>query len=231
MIRLLLFCAALVLWTSCHLALSSCAQEAPPPEPTVVDVIVVPQERVGSRILLLVDMSSSMRIRFGRLLGVVAEIAGQPTDHLDLAVIGFRDGLSWEGIGWTRWPTDTGWADLPDAEAVADLAEWLEGWGPGGGTDPAPALRAALLSDEDPLSVILITDGDVRPDEMSALLGALAEGQCARSELGHRPAVVAVYQFARGAEVESSALTTIGTDGRGGYWMERAARCNSRRVE
>lgn len=191
------------------------------PEPAL-KTVVEPTKRLTSRIVLVVDVSGSMKgRRIEQALAAVHEVMNQPLDDLEIALIVFSEGMRrWPGY---RGPEDKdlpdGWGRLPSADTLREAQQWLGAQPSSGGTDPRAALASAVNDPRDDLSVILITDGDF--NEHSQLVVGLVQGaQKARGSIGLAPAVVMVYGVGESAG-KMPWMVGLAEDGGGGLFVER----------
>lgn len=184
--------------------------------------VVEPTKRLTSRIVLVVDVSGSMKGRkIEQALAVVHEVMNQPLDDLEVAIVAFCEGMNrWPG--W-RGPKDDdlpdGWGRLPSADTLREAQQWLNAQPANGGTNPMAALAAAVNEPRDKLSVVLISDGDF--GTFNHLVAGLVQGaQKARGAIGLAPAVLMVYGV--GSEVaEMTWMRSLGEEGGGGLFVER----------
>lgn len=181
--------------------------------------VVEPQARITKRVILLVDVSGSMRgPELDRAIAAALDVARKGGDQMEVACYAFASGA-------VRWPAPhqedsrapAGWAEMPDEKALAHLFAWLPGCGLyDGTTELGGALRAALAEARDDLSIVVISDGLL--GDAAKCLEVLKDGQAARAKLALAPAVVACWTI--GAEAQ--ALNDLGREGKGGTWREAA---------
>lgn len=188
--------------------------------------VVPPTARLTKRIVFLVDVSGSMAgLKFDRACGAVLEIAGQPVDELEIAVVAFDSTVSrWPGLPEPSDPergikgVPRGWAALPSQLAMDESSRWLNGISPDGGTLVIPPLRAALAENRKELSVVLITDGQFYQERTDVILAAVEASQRQREEKGLGRAVILAY----GVAGESNALKRLAKAGGGGFFKRTA---------
>ncbi len=121
--------------------------------PLIASVLVCVHPRraqVHKRLVMVVDCSGSMSPHFADAMQAVMEIAGQPTDDMEIAIYAF-------GTYWARWPTK-GYQKLPDAKALAAADVWLRTAEVGGDTFVQAPLSTALR-EPGPRTVVLVSDG------------------------------------------------------------------------
>lgn len=180
--------------------------------------VVEPSERTTARVILLVDVSGSMRgPPLEAAIAAALSIARAGGDQLELAAYAFAGGCC-------RWPAPRvegetapeGWASFPNEPALAHLLGWLRTpvLSDTNTTEISGALRAALAEPRDKLSVIVVSDGLL--NDAAKALEILAEGQARREELGLGKAVVACWTIG----AEAPVLNELGREGRGGCWRE-----------
>lgn len=182
--------------------------------------LVKPEHPISKRVLLVVDVSYSMRVHVRTVMRFVRTILKQPLDEAEFGVITFDHGFSrWPGIPESDGPRPVpyGWARLPSEEAV-DLAEkWTRSTSRGGGTFPASAVALALGEARTGLSIVLVTDGEF---VYGPVKEAIEAGQARRKEGGLGEAVIATFALVpheRGRWVDD--LKDVAKIGRGGLWM------------
>lgn len=122
-------------------------------------VTIAPAEqRFGKRVVLMVDVSSSMAPHYETSIAAAVDVLSQSVDEFEVRVVAFDGNTHWEPGGWRQ---------LPSATAVGEIVEWLRSKR-GVLTQIGPTLGAALKEGD----VILISDGDTHLDPGGA--GALA---------------------------------------------------------
>lgn len=129
--------------------------------------------RLTNRIIFVVDTSGSMmRDDTAKAVEALVEVAGGPTDDLQVRLLTFDDVV--------REPEPKGWRRLPDPVVLAGLRASIPEKGDGG-TNVLPALRMALEDPEPKLSVVLVTDGVLGCTDAEVLPGCVAGWQNARA--------------------------------------------------
>lgn len=183
--------------------------------------VVPPEQRTTTRVILVVDVSGSMKQggKLERAVAAALDLARQGGDQLELACYAFA-------AGDARWPAPeqedgkapAGWCELPDETVLKHLNGWL--CTPpitDGGTMLAGALERALAEPRDKLTVIVISDGDLHDADRAAEV--LRAGQAKRQEAGLGAAVVACWTIGG----VSASLNQLAKAGGGGCWRESAA--------
>ncbi|RMG09418.1 MAG: VWA domain-containing protein [Planctomycetota bacterium] len=207
------------------------------------DVVeVVPAaERPSKHLLFLVDTSGSMEgDKFASACQAVVDIAAQPVDAMEIAILAFDDEVArWPGLPASGGPpprfqatvppralpraparrVPPGWAALPSREAVRHASAWLARRPPEGGTRIIPALRAALAEPRKELTVVLVSDGQFYQERGEAILAALEEAQRAREAKGLGRALLLVFAVGEPAAL----LEDLGRLGRGGTYRRARA--------
>lgn len=143
-----------------------------------IQVVMAPTKPISSHVVLLVDCSGSMgwsnlgatHSTYSQALGAAGEVLRQPTDELNVKVVAWSDQP-------TLCPLTTDWLALPDAEAVQKVEEWLGSLSTQGCTNLTPALKygqTLTAPDGKPVTLIVVTDGDLSSDTEKMLLDALS---------------------------------------------------------
>jgi len=224
------------------------AQQSPSDTSTVrsatISAVVTPTARMTKRILLLVDASGSMNGQIGPVINSVIQIAAQPVDEMELAVMTFRSPHDWKGscgqaghggqwmcggnvCSWRRWsgfrrpnlprgvePAPRGWAKLPSQNAIDSAVAWVREIGSGGGTDPKLALQRALHEPLDDLSIVLVSDGQWT---QAPVLVAVEAAQKWRVKNGFKRALIATFGIGTTAHGQDS-MKELAEAGGGGFY-------------
>lgn len=179
-------------------------------------VIVPAKERVTANIVFVVDVSCSMNgDKFTQACNAFVEIAAQPIDEMNIAVIAFSD----KAIHLDWAPAEDvveHWTGLPSKDAIDKASDFLLSLGANGDTLVTPALIAALKQEKKKLSVVLVSDGEYHRETTASILDAIAACQQWRRESAFGEAVLAIY----GVGAESEALGIIAKANTGGYFTE-----------
>lgn len=167
-------------------------------------VLLAPTAPITKRIVLLVDVSGSMKAngKAQRALEAASAIARQPIDEAAVLPI------AWSGDVRT-YPG--GWENLPSAEAAERVETWLGAASTDGDTYLGPALVVALSRPESDLTIVIVTDGDLHNETTEKLLAVLASGQAKRKQR----AVVGVWGIGHAKPRET--LLALAKAGGGGY--------------
>ncbi len=196
--------------------------------PDVIDTVVAGRQRPSKNLLLVVDTSGSMEgDAFSKALGVVEMIAKQPLDAGQVGVIGFtKTPDRWTVPKSMRGRGGKGWASLPSSDVLRAALAWLKKRGAVGWTKVVPALTAALRDPQDPLTIVLVTDGDFW-ESREWVMSAWTQGQAARRKRGLRPALlmaVGVSSYSGTSHLSTkSVMAQLGKAGRGGFYISRPA--------
>lgn len=195
---------------------------ATPPPPSALPgtkQIVGPAQdfHMSQFMLFIVDVSGSMsnQGRIGAALDRVRRMMEDSTDEYYIAVIAFNgDFVRWQGINAPNVPK--GWAIMPsDASRHAD--QWLSKQSVAGNTNPSVAIRAALFDPNQPLSIILITDGEF--NEGHPPVQMFRERQAARRARGLNEASLVVIGVGAATE-QNAVLRQLGEEGNGGFYVQ-----------
>jgi Mg-chelatase subunit ChlD len=126
------------------------------------------QEAVGQRFAFILDMSGSMRgTRWAACSRELAQALRAMPEDVEFFVVLFSTGL--------REPPEQGGWMKAERNNVERTVEWVDGIGPGGGTDPRPAFERVFGLPDVPDVVYFLTDGEVEgftPDACAALRGS-----------------------------------------------------------
>lgn len=184
--------------------------------------VVRPSVRLTQRVILVVDVSGSMKDegRISRALQAVRHVMENPSDDFEVAIVTFSTKTErWPGVPepTATPPVPVGWARLPSMIALTEGEAFVSSR-EAQGTLPVPALIQAITEPRDNVSVVFVTDGDfIGPDCVTALRKA----QLIRGTQGRHPAPVLVYGVGSKAD-QMAHLATIGREGGGGFWVDRA---------
>lgn len=134
------------------------------------DVARVGAERASPRVMLVVDVSGSMK-QFGKLAAAVQwaldNVINIPHDDIEIGVVTFTS--TWSRYSYTD---DNGerreWFRLPSATGLNCLHEALASLSASGSTDPTGAINHALRSGAQTL--VFITDGELLHPQVVSLL-------------------------------------------------------------
>lgn len=180
--------------------------------------VVEPTARVTKNVMLVIDVSGSVK-NTGRIpnsLAQLREIANQPVDSMELAVLAFTEEQHrWKGIPEPENNIAEGWAGLPSENAIKEAQDWLVGVDTGTSTRFTPALETALREPRADLTIFVITDGIAQyagePDTTIAAVAGLQEW---RVQQGYGKAVIYAIQFGR----QQDWLGKLVTLGGGGFY-------------
>lgn len=217
------------------------AQQIPPekepvPEETPqLKEVVPPKERMTKNVLILADISGSMRANqeLARAFAFIEQTLEQATDEMRVGVLAF-------GTTHERWigvpepeapePVPEGWALFPSKEAVEKAMRFLqETWLGDEGTSTCigQALIDAMRDKTDDLTILVVSDGVlsdfadcglVHEDGVSISQGIpniLPVLQKERKQAGLKPAVI----MCLGIGSAEDSLKHLGEEGNGGYWL------------
>lgn len=185
-------------------------------------VALAPSTPITKNLLFLVDCSGSMSgEKFARAIGATLEIAGQETDELNVAAIGFDQSR-------TRWRPPTGhdvlgpnWAKLPDPEVIVSLNAFLSGLCRNGDTAAVPALELAFAEPVEHLTIVFVTDGDFN-EEQEYVIAKTREFRDRRDQAGHGPAVLVGYGISppRNWDELKGLMESWPPEENGGYYVD-----------
>lgn len=157
--------------------------------------IVERTEPITTDVIFVVDRSCSMSgNEFDLARGVVrGMLEDWAVDELRVAVISFD-------TRWSRWPGEDdpsippGWGyDSPDTADEIDL--WLGGRPPTGGTLFLGPLTDAIADPVDPLTVILVSDGEMEGEVYQHVMEQIEAAQQRREDRGQPRAVIGAVQI------------------------------------
>lgn len=178
------------------------------------------QSQLTNRLLLVVDVSGSMRgAAIRRAQDAVLTAVSRETDDLHFGVITFG-GTSlarWEGIPEEGVPE--GWAALPSAIAVEQAYQFVTSFAGSGDTPVLPALCAALQERTGKLSIALLSDGCFPVLPVGPAMSTVAQLQESRRLDGRGYAVIQTYCVIPG---ESEFMTQLGERWGGGAFYVAA---------
>jgi len=180
-----------------------------------LEVIVEPTQRTTTKIVLVIDVSGSMEgERITNATAAALMILEQPADEYDISIIVFAQSM-------TRWPGYTeegdepnGWAHFPSLEALNSANEFIHSFAGSGGTFPGPAIESAFQESVDPLTIVLITDGEFPYD----IERRIQSFQAKRLQRENQAAVFAIIGLGRAGE--KSKLRRAAEIGGGGFYAE-----------
>jgi Mg-chelatase subunit ChlD len=143
--------------------------------------VVRPTREYTSRLVLIVDISGSMRPRLSAALDASLNLVSEvwATDEANLKVIVF-DTRVFEFPG-----EDDGWS-FPSPDLLDEVETWINANADDQGTCVEPALRTAFEVQEEALTILLVTDGNLiheRGDRLLAIVAGLQEARV-EAELG-----------------------------------------------
>lgn len=169
--------------------------------------ILRPTQEYTSRLILIVDISGSMRPRLRAAidasLALVADVWA--TDDANLMVLAFDTQV-------VQFPgEDSGWS-FPSPDLLDEVGTWINVTANDQGTSVEPALRRALGIEEDALTILLVTDGSLIHERGDRLLAIVQELQGQRVDAGLGAVVLGVVDVGSGQEW----LVKVAEEGRGG---------------
>jgi hypothetical protein len=167
-----------------------------------------PQQRLGKRIALVVDMSGSMGASGaeGYALSAVRRFLENSSDEAEIKVYAFGDVT-------VEWPR--GWAKFPDKYHMDFALRWLKDVRVGiNDTRAADAIAKAMADEQDDFGIVLFSDG-FWTDPVSL---SISWGNAGRLTRGLTKAPVMVYGI--GATPNMAALRSAAEEGKGGLWVE-----------
>jgi len=159
--------------------------------------------RFSKNVVVLYDVSGSMKPVAETAVKAMRQVAGQPTDDMRLKVISF-------GSAVHSWKKD--WTLLPSQTALKELVAWI-GRNPNAqSTYAVPAIQAALkIEPAKPLTVVLITDGQFFDAEKAVQL-EIARLQ-AKRKVAASICVIEVRSYAKWSSPRLASLSAYCTAG------------------